>query len=220
MVYAAVVSDELSPADEGRLFLHVDPSKHPRLSNQKASDDNRRHVAGHLRKSVHASYIKDLYEDYSEYLTEMISVTKRGFTPRRIEGQHKVTLDANTILECGSWDGVLSLVTESLFDRLCSMSNTGRITQMLDDVLGLDLDLKVVATAQPYIELRHLLVHADGIASPEFCIAFPDFGAYEGENVKITTSVAREARTAVTELVEHIDSKAVAVGLVVAADMQ
>lgn len=220
VIYSAVLHGDLTPPADHPLFLHVEAATHPRLSTQKISEGNRNHVAGHLRKSVYASYVKDLYEDFSEYLAEIVNVARKGFTPRRIAAGHKVTLDANEILDCGSWEGVLDLVTESVFDRLGSMSNTQRITQLLDDVLGLNLDEAIVSAAQPYVELRHLLVHADGVATPEFCSNFPGFRAYENETVKLTSSTVREARAAVTALVEHIDARAIAAGLVVADDMQ
>ncbi|PKQ15559.1 MAG: hypothetical protein CVT67_09070 [Actinobacteria bacterium HGW-Actinobacteria-7] len=175
VIYTAVIADHMTPEDGVPLFAGVDVGRHPRLAGQKPTSDNRRHVAGHLRRSVYASYIKDLYEDFAEYLMEIVSVARKGSKPTDIAREHKVTLEAGEILDCHSLEDVLGLVTASFFDRLEQMSNTKRILQLLNDGLGLDLDAVVVAAAQPYVELRHLLVHTDGVASPEFCAEFPDF---------------------------------------------
>jgi len=220
VIYAAVLADGLTPEDGVPLFTGVDASRHPRLAGQKPTSDNRRHVAGHLRRSVYAAYVKDLYEDFAEYLMEIISVARRGSKPTDIARQHKVTLEAGDILDCCSLDEVLELVSESFFDRLERMSNTKRILQLLDDGFGLDMDEGLLAAAQPYIELRHLLVHRDGVATPDFCAEFRDFKAFPGETIKVTEGTVRDARCAVTALVEHIDSKAAAAGLVTALDMQ
>ncbi len=220
VIYSAVKKGDLAPTGAEALFAHVEPNRHPRLSAQKVTDDNRNHVAAHLRKSVWSSYIKDLYEDFSEYLVEIVRASRDGFTPDRIIGTHKLTVDVRDLLECGSWDGVLELVTDSVFDRLDGMSNTRRIVQSLSDLLGLELDGELASAAQPYVELRHLLVHADGVASTDFCDAFPEFGAYAGEAIKLTPGTIHDARTAITALVEHIDERVVASGLIVDEHMQ
>jgi len=220
VIYSAVLANHLTPEGGVPLFTGIDVSRHPRLASQKPSSDNRRHVAGHLRRSVYASYIKDLYEDFAEYLMEIISVARKGSKPTDIAREHKVTLEAGEILDCGSMEDVLDLVAASFFDRLEQMSNTKRILLLLNEGLGLDLDTSLLAAAQPYVELRHLLVHADGVASPTFCAEFPDFKAFPNETIRVTDGTVRDARSVVTALVEHIDSKAVAVGLVTAADMQ
>lgn len=216
----AVQCGDLTPPAGAPLFTHLNPERHRRLSRQQPNDDNRQHVAAHLRKTVFSSYIKDLYEDFSAYLEEIIVVSRKGFKLGHMATVHKVQLDANDILDSGSWEGVLELVTESVFDRLGGMSNTARILQALGDLLGLELDGSVVTAAQPFVDLRHLLVHADGIASPEFCREFPDFGAFEDEPIRLTVSTVHDARIALTALVEHVDGKAIAAGLVTAEDMQ
>ncbi|TLM98675.1 MAG: hypothetical protein FDZ75_01820 [Actinobacteria bacterium] len=219
VVYAAVRAGDLTCTNEV-LFARIDPSLHPRLAAQKPTDDNRVHVAAHLRKSVWASYIKDLYEDFSEYLAEIVRASRGGFRPERITGSHTVSVDAREILDCGSWDGVVELVTDSVFRRLSGLSNTKRIVQALSDLLGLEIDAGLVEAAQPYVELRHLLVHTDGVASRAFCDSFPEFGAHEGEGIKLTADTVRNARSAITELVEHIDRRAIEAGLILDNDMQ
>jgi len=220
VIGAAVVAGDLTPADGGTVLVHVVSERHPRLAKQKPSDESRRDVVGHLRKTVYASYIKDLYEDFSEYLTEMICVTRKGFTPGQMVGSHKITVDANDLLQCGSWDGVVALVGESLFERLGSLSNTKRIIKSMDDFLGLGLDPVVVSRAQPFVELRHLLVHSDGVASETFCEEFPSFGAYPNQPVKLTQQTVQDARAAITDLVEQVDAKSVAAGYIAPVDMQ
>lgn len=57
----------------------------------------------------------------------------------------------------------------------------------------------------PYLELRHLLVHADGKADKNFCASYPEMGATEGDSVKLTFEVASAARIKVVALIKNYD---------------
>ena len=70
------------------------------------------------------------------------------------------------------------------------------------------------------LDLRHLLVHADGVADDAFCDRFPGFGAWPNEPVKLSEETTRDARVAVTSLVEHIDAKAILTGILADEDQQ
>lgn len=202
------------------LFDGVDADRHPRLSGQKPSDNNRRDVAGHLRRTVYCSYIKDLYEDFADYLVQLVAATRDGFDPARVRTEQKLTMSAQDLLGCASVEDVHGLVRDALYERFELMSNTRRIVELLDDVLNLGLDRATVQAAQPYIELRHLLVHADGVASQEFCDAFPDFKAYVGQTIRVDAGTVSDAQARITQVVEEIDRKAMEARVVLAGALQ
>ena len=216
----AAEAGDLTPVTGEPLLAHIDPVAHPRLAKAKVTDHNRQLVIGHLRKTVYVSYIKDLYEDFGQYLDELIiSANNKGLSPHQLRGEHRLLLSADEILESGSWDNVLGVIAESLQRRLDTMGNVKKLA-FLDKKLGLELDHAVVTPAMSFLDLRHLLVHADGTADAAFCEKYPSFRARPGESVKVAEGTTRDARAAITSLVEHIDAKAVHVGVLAEADQQ
>jgi hypothetical protein len=218
--WCAVKAGALTPADGGKIFEYVDAAKHPRLSTHKATKGNRTVVLAHLKKTLYVAYVKDMYEDLAAYLTDVVLCAARsGFSPDQLIGEHRLSIEANDLLKCGNWDNVLATVAESLFRRLEGMRNTRKLIEALDKKLGLGLDKTIVDAAMPYIELRHLLVHADGVADEEFASKYPQFGAKAHDTVSISHKVAGEARAAITALVLHCDERLLAVELVVPGDI-
>jgi len=220
VVCIAINRGDLTPADGGRILVHVDPTMHPRLANQKASDHNRQLVVGHLRKTMYSSYIKDLYEDFTDYPTDLVmSATRKGLSPDKLRGEYKLQVAVDDLLECGSWENVLATIEDTLYRRFDGMGNAKKIA-FLDKKLGLDLDRAVIDSAMPFLDLRHLLVHTDGVADDAFCDRFPGFGAWPNEPVKLSEETTRDARVAVTSLVEHIDAQAILTGILADEDQQ
>jgi len=216
----AVVAGDLTPDESTRLFDHVNPDAHPRLAKAKASDHNRTLVVGHLRKTVYSSYIKDLYEDFSEYLNELVvSAFRKGLDPIQLRGEYKVLVAADELLACEDWGAALEMIAVSVGERLDAMGNHKKLA-FLDKRLGLAIDPEHIDAAMPFIELRHLLVHTDGKADEGFCSKWDVLGAHPGESVKLSEQTTRDARAAITALVEHIDARAVDVGILQDEDQQ
>lgn len=220
VVSIAVKDGDLSPEKDGGLFIHVDASEHPRLTKTKVNDGNREKVIGHLRQTLFAAQIKDLYEDFVDYLAEISrSVMRKGVTSDAVRGDFKLQLAASTILECGSWEAVLDAVNHALEERLKALG-THKTVEFLDKRVGLGLDASLVEVAFQYLDLRHLLVHEDGRADERFCKCHPDFVATPGRTIRLDATVTREARRAITALVEHMDARAVATEVLCPDDMQ
>lgn len=216
----AVKNGELSPGVDDGLFVHVDASEHPRLTKTKVNDNNREKVIGHLRQTLFAAHIKDLYEDFVDYLAEISrSVMRNGIASDAVRGDFKFQMAASSILACGSWEAVLDVVNEALEERLKALG-THKTVEFLDKRIGLGLDASLVEVAFRYLDLRHLLVHEDGRADERFCSSHPDFLATPGRTIKLDATVTREARMAITALVEHMDARAVAAEVLCPNDMQ
>jgi len=218
VVGIAIERGALTPDGGAPLFVHVDRESHPRLAKAKPTEHNRQLVLGHLRKTVYGSYIKDLYEDFVGYIGDIVSsAARKGLAPQVLQGEYKIQLSAAELLECGSWDGVLAAIVAALHQRLDIMG-THKTIAFLDKRLGLALDSEIVDRAMSFLELRHLLVHCDGIADETFCARHPKLCAYP-ESVRLDEPVARDAFAAIAALVEHIDKSAVNAGILASEDV-
>lgn len=212
---------DLSTAGGPHLFDAVDPTQHPRLATRKSNDHNRRLAVRHLKSSLCASYIKDLYEDFSEYMQDVLeAAAKNGINPNRLIGSHKINVEASELLAAGNWDNIVHMVARSIFRKLEDERNTKSLIQAMDAKLGLALDQAKLDAALPYFELRHLLVHHDGFADQDFCQRFPNFPAKIGEKISVEFNVVKSAKTAVIELANEFDNKVVNCQVVPVVDIQ
>ena len=203
-------SGALVPASGTPLFEGVDQEKHPRLANRQAND-NRKLALTHLKRTLAAAFIKDLYEDVSTYLTDLLAAAARsGLSPDRLVGEHKMSLDANDLLRCQSWENVVQMVSRQLFRRLEDEKSTIKLLTAVDKKLDLGADATLREEALPYLELRHLLVHADGVADEAFCRRYPSLAAVPGEAIALNGRVVKAAREKVVAMVQNYDECAVA----------
>jgi hypothetical protein len=203
------------------LFDFVDPARHPRLTNRQANGTNRKIAIAHLKATLYASFFKDMYEDLTRYLREILEAAAlNGLDPSRLVGEHRLELEASEILVAGGWPEVVNLVADSVFRRLEKEKATKTLLTKMNSKLGLGVDLQKIEGALPYLEIRHLLVHCDGVADQEFCAAFPAVGAVAGKAIPLDFTATRQATKAILELVEEFDQKVVAHGIVAANQLQ
>lgn len=115
----SVQNDELTPEDGKLILRHVNPEKHKTLANRASSPGGRTVAISHPKKNIYGSYIKDLFEEVELYLIDLLAaVTASDIAPDRLVGQHKLTFDINDILKCGSWEGVIRLLSKELFRKI------------------------------------------------------------------------------------------------------
>lgn len=221
VVGLAVTAGQLVDPQSKMLFGNVDPQKHSGLAGYKSTAHNRKLVVAHLKATLRAAYIKDLYEDFYAYLLELVTAAARaGLQPGRLIGEHKFELDANVVLACTTWDGVIKLVSDSLFRQLEQQQSTPKLLTAIDKKLGLKVDPKLLKAALPYLELRHLLVHSDGVADAKFCKDYPGFKVTPGDTIRLSHAITTAAREAITKLAETYDSRAVKASILGKDDMQ
>lgn len=204
-----------------RLFDAVNPKQHPRLAARIPNAHNRRLAVRHLKATLCASFLKDIYEDLSAYMQSILEgAARNGLDPNRLIGEHKIQLEANDVLAAKTWPGVVRLVTQSVFRRLENEKSTRDLIQKLNAKLNLGVPQPIIDAALPYLELRHLVVHSDGVADEKFCRSFPNFGATAGAKIDMNFSVLQAAKKAVVVLVEEFDVKVVANNVLAATDLQ
>ena len=221
VVAIATDGGALTTAGGPMLFDAVNAKQHPRLAARASTAHNRRLAVSHLKATLCASFLKDIYEDLTAYMQSVLEAAARnGLDPNRLIGEHKVQLDANDVLAAKTWPGVVHMVAESVFRRLENEKSTKDVIQKINAKLNLGVSQARVNAALPYLEMRHLFVHADGVADNLFCKNFPKFGAKAGTKIALDFSMLRNAKKAVLALVEELDAKIVVNNVVAAADLQ
>lgn len=211
----------LYTAGSPHMFDAVVPAQHPRLAARTNNSYNRKMAIRHLKASLCASFLKEAYEDVTAYMQDILEAAARnGLDPNRLIGEHKVSFEANDILRARNWHAVVHLVAKSVFRKIENEKSTKNLLKSMNEKLNLGVPQAKIDDALPFLELRHLLVHADGIADESFCTSFPSFGASAGTKIKLDFSVVQSARKALLELVQQFDEKVIACNVVAATDIQ
>jgi hypothetical protein len=203
------------------LFADVHAQKHRRLATRPNSVHARTLAIAHLRATIASAFMKDLYEDAIAYFSEILeAATRNGLDANRLVGEHQTTFKANDLLSAGSWHNVVGMVSQSIFRSLENEKNTRKLLEKLSAKLDLSVDEAKIKAALPYFEMRHLLVHADGVVDQAFVTAFPGFSEVVDRKLALENARLHRARKAVTELIEEFDQKITAKGLVAKSDCQ
>lgn len=72
----------------------------------------------------------------------------------------------------------------------------------------------------PYLDMRHILVHRDGIVDAEFAARHPQIGLSAGKEFSLQFSQIADARDAINALVSQIDERVVTNSLLLPEDLQ
>ena len=91
--------------------------------------------------------------------------------------------------------------------------------EKIDAKLNLGADKAKGDAAMPYFDMRHLLVHADGLVDAAFCAAYPGFRETAGKRLSLTVLRIRRARTTVEALIKEYDDRIVLNGVVSPTDL-
>ena len=95
-----------------------------------------------------------------------------------------------------------------------------KLLTAIDKKLGLGADQTIIVGAMPFLELRHLLVHQDGIADRDFCKRYPVLKAKPQKKIQLSNRLTAAARIAIVKLVQHYDALTVKANLLSKNDLQ
>ena len=219
--YAANNRNILAQNDRSKIFDDVNTDKHPTLSARPRTPKGRKSAIIHLKATVYSSFIKDLYEDLTIYFREILNhAANNKIDPNRLIGSCSIQIDAKSILECGGWNEITTMITDKIFRQLENKKDTKKLIEEMNNKLGLLIQQDTIESALPYFELRHLLVHADGVADKKFCDSFPNFGAIVGEKIKLDYTLITNARNAVKSLIIAFDNAVVSKSIVARNELQ
>lgn len=201
----SVFKGDLHDDTTSHILNRVKPSKHSHLARRQNSKGSRELVMNHLRNTLYSSYVKDIYEELTEYLRNILEhASLSGFDSQRLVGEHSFKTDANVLLSLGSWEDVCKYVSDSIFQKLENERSTLELLKSMKNKLGLHVSQEIIDNALPYLETRHLLVHADGKINPTFKDKYPTIST-KGNFVLLDYNFIVSMRVAVKELAKQYD---------------
>lgn len=185
----------------------------PYLARRKNSKASRDSFAMHMKRTLYVAFIKDLFEDFSEYIaTIMTKAAQAGIDPGRFIGEVKLDLHASDILKCGSWDAAVKLVSDAIFRKIENERNTRDLIKKATVRLGLQIDQAKLDAAMPYLDARHILVHRDGRTDEQYETDYPNIRRRAG-TIFVDYAFISDARLAVVALAEEVDAQVITANL-------
>jgi hypothetical protein len=195
-------------AGEAFIFKEMTSECHPITAAYKNTPHARGLAIYHLRNTLFVAYIKELYEEVTEYLRYVLEHgAKNGANIGRLVGEHKVNFDANFILSATSHDIVIKAVTDHIFQQLENEKSTLELIKKIDKKLDLKLDINIINEALPYLLIRHLFVHSDGKPTEEFRSQYPQFKLNTKGKIDLSALQLSEVTGKVDILLKSIDGK-------------
>lgn len=206
--------------DDAVIFKGVRQESYPSLSRRSNNAQSRRSVAMHLKKTVYGSYIKDIYEEVSDYLKYILSCGAKSHVdyPRLI-GENKVSLDANTLLNAGSYPKVQDIVMSMVFQSLNAKKETMNTIKGVINKLGLSIDSDIIKEATTFLEIRHILVHSDGKPDKNFKENHPEIKLNKNK-ISLSKGLIIKAKEKIINLIKSIDNEMISKGYIPQDEIQ
>ncbi len=210
---ACVIGGDLTENGSQHVLKRLKPTKHKHIARRQNSDGSRKLIINHLRSSVYSSYVKDIYEEVTEYFKTILKkASGNGFSAGRIVGEHSFKVDAKTILDLENWDSVCQMVTDSVFQSLETERSTLKLLEKVASKLGLDVAKEHIETALPYLETRHFLIHCDGKLTDEFKQNHPHIRC-ENDYLALDYTFICKYRDSVKKLIHEYDREVIRTNL-------
>lgn len=209
-------SGDTIPIAQGRT-----DEQYPRLATRENKKRSRNICGAHLKNTLYSSFIKDLYEDFSEYISTIMSqAAAKGITPadRFTDGIKDLKVNINDVLSSGDWDSAVRVISDTVFRGLERLRNTRKLIEQASTRLGFSIETSILDDAMPYLDARHIFVHRDGKTDDKYRSDYPLI-ALNSEKIVNDFAFASSARTAVIALAKEIDEKVIAANLIRSQDL-
>lgn len=203
--FVVVKHKELLAGDD-HIFKGVSP-KQPKLFKRQNTPGSRTNVVYHMRNTLYVSFLKDLYEEvmlYFEYAIYNASLASLEPT-KLIGGQNNLTFKISEILSQNTKEDIFQMISRRIFRTVESKKDTLELVRLLNDRLNLEVDEDCISSAMPYLETRHKLIHADGIADELFIQKYPQICLDGDGRIKIDYTFIRKAYSRVDDLLKEYD---------------
>lgn len=193
-------------AGEGKIFKGITYSGHPLLYARDNTEGSRNIVVKHLRNTIYVSFVKEIYEEVTEYIRYILhQAALNGADTNRLLGEHNVSMKANDILSKASKDEIVQLITDQMFQQLENERSTMTLIQKIKNKLGLNIEQGIIDAALPFLECRHIFVHSDGKPTQEFLDKHPNIRIDAKGRVNLTAEFLTKGFNAVNKLLLSID---------------
>lgn len=195
-------------AGTSHLFKDMTAEEHPTLIAYANTHHSRKLAIYHLRKTLLVAFIKEQYEEVTEYLRYVLEhAARNGAEIGRLVGEHKVNFDANFILSAPNHDVIRKAVTDLIFQQLENEKSTLELIKKIDKKLDLKISSQTIEDALPYLLIRHIFVHSDGKPDKEFKEKYPEFKLNQKGQIDLLKLSLVDIQEKVKKLIESIDKK-------------
>ena len=195
-------------AGEDKIFSGVTATGHPLLNARENTEYSRTIVVKHLRNSIYVSFIKEIYEEVTEYIRYILrQAALNGADTNRLLGEHNVSMKANDILSKATKEEIVQLITDQMFQQLENERSTMTLIQKIKNKLGLTIEQSTIDSALPYLECRHVFVHSDGRPNADFLAKYPFVRTDAKGRINLTAEFLIKAFNAVNRLLLNIDKE-------------
>ena len=203
-----VQAGKLSSETDTTVFTNLNVEKYSYLARRKNSSGSRKLLMTHLKQSIYSAYIKDVYEEVSEYLR---TILKNYFSCNidcaRLIGEHNIQIDAQQLIALENWNNVCQYIAESIYQSLENERSTPSLLKKMQKKIGITVSRKTLDEALPYLQIRHILVHCDGKMDDAFVAQNPSFKHDKNNDIKLDYNFIIEFQKRVTNLIVEFDTK-------------
>lgn len=208
IIYNDILSNPLSE-DADELFSGSNNPKYEILSKYKIVPQNQLLVVRHLRSTLYTAYIKDLYEEFTLYLRNILKDIYKNakITPERLTGEHKINMSSVEILTHITNGDLIDIVIDNIFQSLENERSTIALIEKFHNKIGIEKNDQLITNAIYYLEIRHKLVHTDGHADNDFKKTHPTISYTASDYISLNYTTIKEAKESVSTLVQDIDKK-------------
>ena len=176
------------------IFDNISKPAFAKLTNRTNSEGSRKIVTSHVCHTVYVSFIKELYEEVTEYFKYILKQgAENGADSSRIVGEHSVSFKANILLQKNSIEEIVEMVIAHIFQSLENERSTINLLTKVNNKLDLGVTENAINEALPYLELRHIFVHSDGKPTTEFMHSHPFFRLNSKKRIEINMNHAKQA---------------------------
>lgn len=201
-----VSNKELLKGDD-TIFVSVKEAHHPNLFKRQNNANSRALVVQHLRKTIYVAFVKDMYEEVTEYIRYILKEAAiNGADPNRLVGEHNISMKANEILSKSNKREIISIIMEQIFQQLENERSTINLIPKINRKLGLDISQDLIDNALPYLETRHVFVHSDGKPGEDFKRRYPNIKIDQSKRINLNSTFAKEAYQKIKKLILAIDN--------------
>lgn len=193
---------------DDKIFMMVNADRHPLLSGRESKKGSRKNVMTHLKKSIFVSFLKEMYEEVTEYIRYiLLQGSINGVEPKRIVGEHNFKMQANDILSLATKEDVIRAVTDQIFQQLESERSTIELFQKTKNKLGLNVSQELIDKSIPYLTCRHIFVHSDGKPNDEFKAKYPEIRLDKKNRIALDLEFLNAAYKSVNDLLKAYDAE-------------
>ena len=140
---------------ENVIFKDVKPTISPNLAKHSNTDDTRRKAVNHLRKTIYVAFVKEIYEEVTEYLLYILKEgAKQSNNIRQLIGEHtKGVFSDYDILSAQSLSVIQEKAVMHIYQQLeaekSSIELIKKICKKLSLKVDADIEHKIMKRIKP-----------------------------------------------------------------------